>query len=222
MVDSCAGPDENCVGAFGHRLEHVPILADGNGDLSTQFGIRARPALVELDTDWRIVGYAAAAKLAWFRDFDRRVGGFDVVHSTLTRPASALVVAAEAAVAVSFLCGRGLLWGSAGAILLSAIFGIVIVSAIRRGIAAACGCFGPRSPDPTSAQALSRIALLGGGAVLVLISSMQGTLAPQPLNASTVVAGGCLLAACSAMLGLPDLWALAAGRRDYAPAGSDE
>ena len=167
-------------------------------------------------------GYAAAAKLVWFRDFERRVGGFDVVHSTLARPASALVVAAEAAVAVSFLSGRGLLWGSAAAILLSAIFGAVIVSGIRRGIATACGCFGPRSPDPTSAQALSRIALLAAGAVLVLVDSVQGPLAPQPVHASTVVAGGCLLAACSAMLGLPDLLALAAGRRDYARVGSDD
>lgn len=58
LVASCTGPDENCVGAFGHRLEHVPILADDNGDLSAQFGIRAWPALVELDTDWRIVGYS--------------------------------------------------------------------------------------------------------------------------------------------------------------------
>lgn len=57
LLASCYGDGQNCSGTF-ESLSNVPLLEDHEGDLSGPFGIRAWPALVELDAAWRIVGYS--------------------------------------------------------------------------------------------------------------------------------------------------------------------
>ena len=58
LVVCCAGASANCAAAFGQHSGRLSLFADEDGDLAQQFGIRAQPALVELDAAWRIVGYS--------------------------------------------------------------------------------------------------------------------------------------------------------------------
>ena len=58
LIVCCAGQNAHCEAVFGSQLRELPLFADDDGSLSRQFGIRAQPALVELDAAWRIVGYS--------------------------------------------------------------------------------------------------------------------------------------------------------------------
>lgn len=58
LIVCCAGQSAHCEAVFGRQLRELPFFADDDGSLSRQFGIRAQPALVELDAAWRIVGYS--------------------------------------------------------------------------------------------------------------------------------------------------------------------
>lgn len=147
--------------------------------------------------------YAAVAKFIWFRDFQQSVASFGLLPEGFVRPAGIVVVALEAAVGFSFLVGGVLPWGTAGAMLLLAVFGFVIGAARRRGIAVACNCFGPGSADATSPKALWRLLLLGAGVIFVLVArpnEFDAALAPL---AARVVAGGCVLVAIAIVLELP-------------------
>ena len=147
--------------------------------------------------------YAAVAKFIWSRDFQQSVASLGLLREGFVRPAGIIVVALEAAVGFSFLVGGLLPWGAAGAMLLLAVFGFVIGTARRRGIAVACNCFGPGSADVTSPKALWRLLLLGAGVIFVLIarpSELDAALAPL---AAKVVAGGCVLVAIAIVLELP-------------------
>lgn len=159
-------------------------------------------------------GWAAIAKLIWFRDFEQGVAGFEVVRSESVRSASLIVIALEAVVAFSFPSGRGLLAGTIVAVLLLAVFCFVMGYARCRGIATVCMCFGPDGSDSTSLKTLLRLSLLGAGVALVLIDLMYGSAAPQPPRVASIVAGVCILAGCSAVLELPELLAVVAGRPD--------
>ena len=147
--------------------------------------------------------YAAVAKFIWFRDFQQSVASFGLVREGFVRPAGAIVIALEAAVGISFLSGGLLAWGVVGAMLLLGVFGFVIASARRRGIAAPCNCFGPGSTDATAPKALWRLLLLGAAVLFVLVAYTDGlAVAPAPW-AANIVAGGCVLVAIAVVLELP-------------------
>lgn len=158
-------------------------------------------------------GYAALAKLVWFRDFERAVGGFKIVPFPLIRAASMIVVAVEASVAFSFLCGYGLPWAAATALVALAVFGLVVGFARRRGVVTACMCFGPNGPDSTSPETLVRIALLGAGVSFALVRTVR-ELPDGHAPVATIVAGGCVLVGCTAVLDLSALARLAHGSGD--------
>ena len=147
--------------------------------------------------------YAAVAKFIWFRDFQQSVASLGLLREGFVRPAGIIVVALEAAAGFLFLGGGVLPWGAAGAMLLLAVFGFVIGTARRRGIAVACNCFGPGSADATSPKALWRLLFLGAGVIFVLIVPTNEFVAAQVPLAARVVAGGCVLVAIAIVQELP-------------------
>ena len=54
----CDGANRGCLNAYPDRLGQVPVLVEHNDNVHRLFGIRALPALVELDHAWHIVAYS--------------------------------------------------------------------------------------------------------------------------------------------------------------------
>ena len=61
LVACCVGSNRGCVNAYAHNLRDLngmPLLAEHDAKVADLFGVRALPALVELDHSWRIAGYS--------------------------------------------------------------------------------------------------------------------------------------------------------------------
>lgn len=61
LLAYCDGSSQGCVDAFSHSLRSlngIPLLAESDAELVDLFGVRALPALVEMDRAWRIAGYS--------------------------------------------------------------------------------------------------------------------------------------------------------------------
>ena len=54
----CDSANRGCLNAYPDRPGQVPVLVEHNDNVHRLFGIRALPALVELDHAWHIVAYS--------------------------------------------------------------------------------------------------------------------------------------------------------------------
>ena len=134
-------------------------------------------------------GYAAVSKLIWFRAFEAAITRFDVVIASLVRPAALTVVALEFLVALSFLANQLRLWGAVVAGILLLVFSTVVLSSRRRGIVAACMCFGPDAL-PSTAKTFVRIGFLGVGVAILVFDEVMGVNAGWVPRVDNVHRGG--------------------------------
>ena len=156
-------------------------------------------------------GYAAISKLVWFRSFETAVARFDVVFPALVRPAALTVVASELLVALSLLANQLRLWGAVFAGILLVIFSTVILSSRRRGIVAACMCFG-RDAQPSTSKTFARIGFLGVGVAIVVCDALMGASAGWVHAWTTIIPAACVVLTCAILAETPEVLAVAASR----------
>lgn len=138
--------------------------------------------------------------------FARAVAGFQLVAPRWTSPVAALIVLAEAGVALTMaLGGRWLVAGFALALGLLLVFSTAMLIVLRRRVPVRCNCFG-RASRPIAPVDLVRNALLstfsGGG---LLLATSASTMPPGlPISAGVLLI---LIAATlvAVTLHLPDL-----------------
>jgi thiol-disulfide isomerase/thioredoxin len=87
---------------------------------------------------------------------------------------TAVLVAAELAVAALLLPSSTAAVGAFGAVLLLAVFSAAVIVSLARGRAPECHCFGQLHSAPASWKTLVRNAVLAGIAAVVLASSLSG------------------------------------------------
>lgn len=58
LVIYCDGANRGCLNAYPNHLGTVPVFVEHNVNVHQLFGVRALPALVELDHAWHIVAYS--------------------------------------------------------------------------------------------------------------------------------------------------------------------
>lgn len=138
--------------------------------------------------------------------FAQAVARFQLIGSRWAGPAAALVVLAEAAVALTLaLGGRWLVVGFALALSLLLVFSAALLIVLRRGLAVSCNCFG-RASRPIAPVDLGRNTVLGtlSGAGLLLVATANPALPGLPADAAGLLI---LIAAAlvAVTLHLPDL-----------------
>lgn len=156
-------------------------------------------------------GYAALSKLIWFRAFETAITRFNVVSAALVRPAAFMVVALELLVALSFLANQLRLWGAVVAGVLLMVFSTVILSSRRRGIVAACMCFGPEA-EPSTTKTLVRIGVLGVGVAIVVLDALMGASAGWAPAWTRTIAAACVVLTCAILAETVEVLAVAARR----------
>ena len=129
----------------------------------------------------------------------------------LVRPVGLTVFALELLVAFSFLANQLRVCGAVVAGILLVIFSAVILSARRRGIVAACMCFGP-GEQPSTPKAFSRIAFLGVGVTIVVFDTLTGTGQGWLSWWTTVIGAACVVLNCAILAETPEVLAVAARR----------
>ena len=144
----------------------------------------------------------------------RRSPRFDVVVASLVRPAALTVVALEFLVALSFLANQLRLWGAVVAGILLLVFSTVVLSSRRRGIVAACMCFGPDA-QPSTAKTFVRIGFLGVGVAILVFDAVMGVNAGWVPAWTTFIAAACVVLTCAILAETPEVLAVAARRSPF-------
>lgn len=157
---------------------------------------------------------SAAAKLRAPRRFAEEVAGYRLVPAALTRPTAGAVLLLEGTAAVAVLAGVAAgVWLAAA---LFAAFAVAIGSALSRGLAVPCGCFGDDAP--VSRLALARTGMLLAAALAGTGLSLTGPAAwpglPDAVVALTLAGGGLMLGRLALLV--PD-WRAALGWPAGAP-----
>lgn len=114
-----------------------------------------------------IFAVAAVGKLLDLPGSRRALEGFHVPPA-LVRPFSVMLPLAEASTAVALLVQPAARWGAVAALWLLAAFVLGIATAMARGEAPDCHCFGQISSSPAGWKTLARNALLAVPAALVV------------------------------------------------------
>lgn len=99
--------------------------------------------------DWLLIlliaavfGYAGFVKLQGIADFSHVIARFEVLPIALINPVAMILPTAEILLALVLLFPPLQRPGLLGVLLCCAMFGVVLISAIARGIPVSCGCFG--------------------------------------------------------------------------------
>jgi peroxiredoxin/uncharacterized membrane protein YphA (DoxX/SURF4 family) len=114
-----------------------------------------------------VFGTAAAGKFADQAGTRRALADFRV-PSALLKPLGLLLPLAELAIGVALLLQPTAQWGALFAVILLSLFIAGIASAMARGEAPDCHCFGQISSSPAGPRTLARNAVLIAPAVVVL------------------------------------------------------
>lgn len=173
----------------------------------TDSGVLMAAALIVCrSTIGLVFALACWSKASDMATFGQAVARFGLVGPRWTGPLAALIVLAEATVALTLALGGGwLLAGFGLALSLLLVFSAALLIVLRRRVPVSCNCFG-RASRPVAPVDLGRNALLGtlSGAGVLLAATADPTLAGLPLSTAMLLAlVGATLAALT--LHLPDL-----------------
>lgn len=122
-----------------------------------------------------IFGFAAAAKLQDRASFTRSLPPLGVPAGAV-RIVGLVVPAAELIIAGLLLPASTARWGAGLALIVLAIFTLVVLRAASRGVTAACACFGATVAEPVGGWTVARNSLLMALTALVLLSGPGSSL----------------------------------------------
>ncbi|OYW74370.1 MAG: hypothetical protein B7Z37_18165 [Verrucomicrobia bacterium 12-59-8] len=121
--------------------------------------------------DWPLIliiaavfGYAGVVKFQGVADFSHVIARFNVLPSALINPVALILPAVEILLAAVLLVPALQRPALLGVLLCCAMFGMVLASAVIRGVPVSCGCFGLTEKPSLHAAwwALGRDAILFG------------------------------------------------------------
>ena len=118
-----------------------------------------------------VLAASAGSKLRDPGRFVRDVGRYRLVTGSVVAPVAGGVVLSEITAAVLLLIGHPA--GPVVALTLALIFAGAVGSALGRGLAIPCGCFG--GDETVSGRALVRVGLLAGAALFAILLGFAGT-----------------------------------------------
>ncbi|HEV2527382.1 MAG TPA: MauE/DoxX family redox-associated membrane protein [Thermomicrobiales bacterium] len=164
-----------------------------------------------------VLAASAVSKLRGPSRFVRDVGRYRLLPGPVVVPAAGIVIIAEVVAAALLVVGHPA--GPIVALVLTLVFAAAVGSALARGLAIPCGCFG--GDETVSRRALVRVGLLGGTALLAVL--LGPGVADRWVDGMDLVwvataATGLLIAGRLVLL-VPDV--LAAMGQDARPAGEE-
>jgi uncharacterized membrane protein YphA (DoxX/SURF4 family) len=171
--------------------------------------------------------FSALPKLRHPQRFAQNVTAYNILPNKAATAFSWLVIASEAFVAITLLSG---LWTEASVLLVIGLLLIFIAAVainLKRGRRIDCGCFGDAN-EQISLRALTRLLLLLGLAMLLVVASSAGYAPSSPIRMITnssamanLFLAGCMAAFIivfgSWMLRLPELMLLMRGGQKAQP-----
>ncbi len=134
--------------------------------------------------DWLLIlsiaavfSYAGVVKLQGVVDFSHVIAHFDVLPSVLINPVALILPTVEILLALALVVPALQRPAFLGVLLCSAMFGMVLTSAIIRGIPVSCGCFSLTEKPSLHAAwwALGRDAILLGVSIPLYLRRVRSS-----------------------------------------------
>ncbi|MCK2026505.1 MauE/DoxX family redox-associated membrane protein [Microbacterium sufflavum] len=136
----------------------------------------------------------AASAIGKLRASDRGLGAFSALQIRVRRPqiAAALLITAEALVAVALLATSGWMFVAASAAALALTAGLLLVTirAHRLGATDDCGCFGDWMPAAIGPRLIARNIVLVVVAAALVVAAAVAAAGGAPLGLPAALAGG--------------------------------
>jgi uncharacterized membrane protein YphA (DoxX/SURF4 family) len=166
----------------------------------TDLALPAAPYLVLFGrvTLGLVFALSGGAKLADLHGFVASVGEFRQLPEPLVRPFAIAVVFAEFALAALLVAGAAVELALIVALILLAVFTIVVVRSLRAGQVVTCRCFGQLSRRPVSWGAVLRNLALMWLALVTLGADLSAGVAP--VSAADALSAGLLFVGMLAAL----------------------